>query len=80
MTRPNITPGPWKYEGINVYAPAPASVRPHVAKVIYGTARDARAIAALPDLLEVLESLLYDPERGTHQGVQDALTKAGYIF
>jgi len=54
------TPGPWKSEGINIYAPAPANVRPHIAKVIYGGNADARLIAAAPELLEALEDLLVE--------------------
>ena len=49
------TPGPWKVEGVDIYAPAPANVRPHIARVIYGGKSDARLIAAAPELLEALK-------------------------
>ena len=54
----NYTPGPWKVEGVDIYAPAPANVRPHIARVIYGGKSDARLIAAAPDLLEALTDLV----------------------
>ena len=53
-----FTPGPWIAEGLSVYAPAPANVRPHVAKVIYGGAEDARLIAAAPELLFAAEKAM----------------------
>lgn len=62
------TPGPWVAEGLNVYAPAPATVRPHVAKVVYGGAADARLIAAAPELLACVkaELALYDSMLDAH--------------
>lgn len=51
------TPGPWKREGIEIYASAPANVRPHIARVIYGDTANARLIAAAPELLEALKHL-----------------------
>jgi hypothetical protein len=54
----NHTPGPWKREGVDIYANAPANVRPHIAHVIYGATADARLIAAAPELLEALTDLV----------------------
>ena len=51
------TPGPWKRDGVDIYANAPANVRPHIAHVIYGATADARLIAAAPELLEALRGL-----------------------
>jgi hypothetical protein len=42
----NKTPGPWKAEGIDIYGMAPATVRPHIARVIYGGHDDAAFIVA----------------------------------
>lgn len=51
------TLGPWTVSGLDIYAPAPANVRPHVARVIYGGRADARLIAAAPELLEALQRI-----------------------
>ena len=55
ITKLTHTDGPWTAEGVNIYAPAPATVRKHIAKVIYGDEPDANLIAAAPDLLDALE-------------------------
>jgi hypothetical protein len=61
MKRPNITPGPWNFTK-GVIPCISASIDRHqvnVAKTIYGShdeaLTNARAIAALPALLEALE-------------------------
>ena len=57
------TPGPWVAEGADIYAPAPANVRPYIAHCVYGP-REARAnarlIAAAPDLLAEVREAGYD--------------------
>ena len=102
MKRPQITPGPWNFtKGITPCIRA--SIDRHqvnVAKTIYGShdeaLANARAIAALPALLEALEAMLeaYAPfhqlsvdhkggEEGLHSAVRKtraALTLAGYEF
>ena len=97
MTRPNITPGEWNFTK-GVIPAINGSIRGHavtVAKTIYGShdeaLANARAIAALPQLLEALESFANTCEHGNPmQFVQKigadcikakaALALAGYTF
>ena len=94
MKRPQITPGPWNFtKGITPCIRA--SIDRHqvnVAKTIYGShdeaLANARAIAALPALLEALEEALKweaevpAPYRNFPfiQKTRSALTLAGYEF
>lgn len=97
MTRPNITPGPWVNNADTVYMGqksaflAVCSPWNHPESVA-----NARAIAAVPALLEALEAMLeayapYHQQTVDHRGNEDslhssvkkaraALTAAGYQF
>ena len=68
MTRPNITHGPWNFTK-GIIPCINASIDRHqitVAKTIYGShdeaLANARAIAALPNLLDTLEACLQSLE------------------
>lgn len=105
MKRPNITPGPWKEARKSHFCIVGnggtfvADMRPSASTAGISTPRqeaNARAIAALPALLEALESMLeaYAPfhqhsvshkggEEGLHSAVRKtraALRLAGYEF
>ena len=82
-----FTPGPWTSEGLNIYAPAPATIRPHIARIIYGGNCDARLIASAPELLAALELALatlqrvhpgglFDSTAGTKDVARAAIAKA----
>lgn len=93
MTRPNITPGPWINNADTVYMGqkpaflAVCSPWNHLQSVA-----NARAIAAVPALLEALEMLVkesgrsladLDPDISGHKpliAAYSALTAAGYQF
>lgn len=78
------TPGPWEAIGAEVYAPAPATVRPLIARCIYGPPDEranAHLIAAAPDLLEALRYIVawnpdgWDGDRARAQALA-AIAKA----
>lgn len=101
MKRPNITPGPWTTApamrnqdcGFRIHTPASA---PYGMAHIYSPGADAeenaKAIAAVPDLLAALEALVresgrsmddLDSDVSSHRpliAAYEALTKAGYEF
>ncbi len=90
MKRPNITPGPWKEDRKSHFCIVGnggtfvSDMRPSAGTAGISTPRqeaNARAIAALPDLLETLESIAHDfrcYDNAEH--ARDALTLAGYEF
>ena len=102
MKRPNITPGPWKEARKSHFCIVGnggtfvADMRPSASTSGISTPRqeaNAKAIAALPALLEALEGLLSRAssldQSATHDGLQNcdaianarsALTLAGYEF
>ena len=94
MTRPNLTKGPW--EDVPTSSKGAGTARRDI--VSNGTdfspafiagdilPQDAKAIAAVPDLLAALEYALpwlhceKGNENGPHAKIIAALTKAGYTF
>lgn len=89
MKKPEITPGPWLLRTALYSAHITSSGLP-VADVqachLEPWRANAKAIAALPDLLEALEravSIIEDlphPENIPAQDLRQALVKAGYTF
>ena len=96
MKRPNITPGPWKEARKSHFCIVGkggtfvADMRPWASAPGLSTPRqeaNARAIAALPALLEALEAV-YAHRKGEHLCMESApynqitaaLTLAGYEF
>lgn len=84
MKRPNITPGEWTQNADTVWRSTRGKTHPVVVQPNHSaqSIADARAIAALPDLLEALErslaglesDVLYcerhpDPHQTTHEGM-----------
>jgi len=97
MKKPNITPGPWeKHSGVGNYDVAPMGLyEPETWNCIcsFGHVHsenrpeafraNARAIAALPELLaalEKIESELADIDLPFPAYAREALIKAGYEF
>ena len=89
MKRPNITPLPWNCtKGVIPCVNAQIGRTPvNIAKTIYGSHDDAlnnaRAIAALPDLLAALEQIaveLADIDLPLPPYAKAVLIKAGYTF
>ena len=87
MTRPNITLGEWIQNADTVWRDGqPIIIHPNYAQA---SLADAKAIAALPKLLEALELMLSsDPKSGQSRlwveavkaKASEALTLAGYTF
>jgi len=100
MKRPNITPGPWQLSSdynsgrkdgqriAIICAPHPEGGGQNIAEAVQ---RDARAIAALPDLLSALEDTYaglsalwaihaHGAQNDTLEAAKAALIKAGYTF
>lgn len=89
MTRPPITPGPWSISPEDVYLIETETWYIAAAHAFVGdgeSTANARAIAALPDLLAALEtalSVIEDlpyPANHPADNLRAALTKAGYTF
>lgn len=91
MKRPNITPGKWNKNSFTVSGPIGdriADCNASTGKSDAEKEANARAVAALPDLLAALEhmhTLLNSPPPNKPGGVsrekiKSALIKAGYTF
>ena len=87
MTRPNITPDPWKANGFHIIAKDKTIVAAVSWEDNVKGRQDAnaQAIAAVPALLEALEGALLFIAATPHDPAllhrtQAALTKAGYKF
>jgi len=92
MKRPQITPGPWTQNADTVWRKIGSANQPIIIHPNYSAMaqNDARAIAALPALLEALElaeatiqRLAPDGSRatqGTRDVIANALRLAGYEF
>lgn len=93
MTRPNITPGPWTLrQESHPYKESIATARGDYLLAYVFSARNAsnanaKAIAAIPDLLDALEELvslgsleLPNKRDAALLKATAALTKAGYQF
>ena len=94
MTRPNITPGPWNFQpcpentwNVSGHIVAKNSRQETATAMVKGEA-NARAIAAVPALLEALEAAIQwseavpAPYRDWHfiKKARSALISAGYQF
>lgn len=94
MKAPEITPGPWKAslpeiyharQEADIYSSAHAGCFPAVCQRVREMEANAVAIAALPDLLKVLEECADVPDTAGILGMirrksREALTLAGYQF
>lgn len=85
MKRPNITPGEWIVSRLASpdYAPQYgiySSENVNDFAIIKGDEANARAIAALPDLLAALEQILQEGAGWECEVTQSALLQAGYTF
>ena len=91
MTANKHTPGPWRYEGAEVWATAPMRFNlttagtPMIATLCkhedadgrFPVEANARLIAAAPELLEALEYAIKQvPELATVPGIAAAIAKA----
>lgn len=89
MTRPDITTGPWSINDSQILGPDLGDEQALIG-TLYGTAFDgcegyanARAIAALPDLLNALETIhanAAESPEWIRRHTVTALTAAGYQF
>ena len=77
MKRPDLSPAPWGREYDSPYHVHDANDW-HIVEA--DKLPDARAIAALPDLLAALEEAFIHGNKRVTDAAEKALTKAGYTF
>jgi hypothetical protein len=95
MNKPNITPGPWTWQGTGQTKKKILPRLTHLqsfdgqglAKTVlvvdgevWRNQPDAVVIAALPDMLETLENIASGASQFPWAEAKAALTKAGYTF